>query len=148
MRRSVFVDTNVLVYARDPSDPLKQRRAASWLARLWDEGSGCLSHQVLQEFCVTLTRKVDPPADPEIVRDDVAALATWSPVVTDLEVLESAWRVEGRYGLSWWDSLIVAQAMASGCAVLLTEDLQHDQELFGVRVVDPFQVEPWTGQGA
>lgn len=41
-----FVDTTVLVYARDPSDPHKQRRAASWLARSWDDGSGRLSHQV------------------------------------------------------------------------------------------------------
>lgn len=137
-----FVDTNVLVYARDPSDPHKQRRAASWLARLWDDGSGRLSHQVLQEFYVTLTRKLDPPADPEIVRDDVAALATWSPVPTDLEVMESAWYVEDRFGFSWWDALIVAQALSAGCEVLLTEDLQHDQDLFGVRVINPFQVDP------
>lgn len=142
MSGSVFVDTNVLVYARDSSDPSRQRRAASWLARLWDEGSGRLSHQVLQEFYVTVTRKLDPPADPAFARDDVAALATWSPVATDLPIMESAWRIEDRFGFSWWDALIVAQALASGCEAILTEDLQHGQDLFGVRVIDPFQVEP------
>ena len=138
----VFVDTNVLVYVRDPSDPDKQRRAAEWLALLWEDGSGTLSHQVLQEFYVTLTRKLDPPAPVEAVRDDVAALATWNPVETDLDIIESAWAVEDRYGLSWWDALIVAQALAAGCEILLTEDLQHGMELFGMRVVSPFVESP------
>lgn len=140
----VFVDTNVLVYARDPSDPGKQRRAVEWLAVLWDRGSGRLSVQVLQEFYVTLVRKLVPPADAEEVRDDVAALATWAPVVTDLAVLEQAWDVEDRYGFSWWDSLVVAQALAAGCGTLLTEDLQHDQTVFGLRIVNPFREAPPT----
>lgn len=143
----IFVDTNVLVYGRDPSDPVKQRRAAEWLASLWDAGTGRLSLQVLQEFYVTMVRKLDPPAEPEAVRDDVAALATWNPVVTDLGVLERAWVVEDRYGFSWWDSLVVAQALTAGCETLLTEDLQHGQEVFGLRIVDPFQERPPHGPG-
>ena len=138
----VFVDTNVLVYSRDPSDPEKQRRAVEWLAHLWDRGTGRLSVQVLQEFYVTMVRKLDPPADREQVRDDIAALATWNPVLTDLEVLERAWVIEGRYGFSWWDSLIVAQALAAGCETLLTEDLQHGQEISGLRIVSPFRESP------
>lgn len=138
----VFVDANVLVYSRDPSDPAKQRRAAEWLASLWDRGAGRLSVQVLQEFYVTMVRKLDPPANPEDVWDDVAALATWNPVVTDLAVLEQAWAVEDRYGFSWWDSLVVSQALSAGCETLLTEDLQHDQEVFGLRIVDPFREKP------
>ncbi len=140
----VFVDTNVLVYARDPTDTDKQRRAAEWLAALWDEGVGRLSVQVLQEFYVTLTRKLAPPADPIEVRDDIVALATWDPVRTDLGVLETAWTVEDRYAFSWWDSLVVAQALAARCTVLLTEDLQHDQVVFGLRIVDPFRAPPTT----
>lgn len=138
----VFVDTNVLVHSRDPSDPAKQRRAAEWLASLWDHGNGRLSLQVLQEFYVTMVEKLDPPADTDDVRDDVAALATWNPVVTDFGVLERAWAVEDRYGFSWWDSLIIAQALVAGCETLLTEDLQHDQEVFGLRIADPFREEP------
>ncbi len=139
MHDLVFVDTNVLVYLRDPSDPEKQRRAAEWFARLWDEGSGRISWQVLQEFHLVMTRKLDPPADRERVRDDVRALATWDPVPTEGEVMESAWRIEDRYGFSWWDSLIVAQALASGATTLLTEDLQDGQEIEGLRIVNPFE---------
>lgn len=141
----VFVDTNVLVYSRDPSDPAKQRRAAEWLASLWDSGTGRLSLQVLQEFYVTMVRKLNPPANVEDVRDDIAALATWDPVATDIDVLERAWTIEDRYGSSWWDSLVVAQALTAGCETLLTEDLRHDQEVFGLRIVDPFLEEPGAG---
>jgi predicted nucleic acid-binding protein len=138
----VFVDTNVLVYARDPSDPEKQRRAAEWLAALWDEGTGRVSAQVLSEFYVTMVRKLDPPADRDLVRDDVAALATWGAVTTDTDVIETAWSIEDRFGFSWWDSLIVAQALRAGCGTLLTEDLQHGQQVFGIRVVNPFEEGP------
>lgn len=141
MNGPAFVDTNVLVYLRDPSDPFKQRRAAEWLAWLWDEGHGRTSVQVLQEFYQTMTRKLDPPADRDLVGDDVVALATWKPVPTTPGIVERAWQVEDRYGLSWWDALIVAQALAAGCAMLLTEDLQHGQDLFGLEVVSPFRSE-------
>lgn len=88
---------------------------------------------------MVMTRKLDPPADRERVREDVMALATWNPVPTELEVVESAWRIVDRLGFSWWDSLIVAQALASGASTLLTEDLQDGQEIDGLRIVNPFE---------
>lgn len=139
---AVFVDTNVLVYARDLTDETKHRRAMEWLARLWDTEAGRLSWQVLQEFYVTATRKLEPPRDTVLVREDIASLNTWRPIPTDLRTLDSAWAVEDRYGLSWWDSLIVAAAQIGGCTHLLTEDLQDGQDLDGVLVVDPFRHAP------
>ena len=65
----VFVDTNVLVYVRDRSEEAKQRRAG-----LWETGLGRLSDQVLQEYYVTLTTRLDPPRSIEDARDDVTAL--------------------------------------------------------------------------
>lgn len=139
MSDPIFVDTNVLVYLRDPSDPGKQRRAAEWFTRLWDDGTGRISWQVLQEFHVVMTRKLDPPAERGRVRDDVMALTTWSPVPTGPAVVESAWAIEDRFGLSWWDSLVVSQALVSGARTLLTEDLQDGQEIDGLRIVNPFE---------
>jgi len=138
----VFVDTNVLVYLRDTSEPEKQRRAAAWMAELWSTGMGRLSQQVLQEFYVTMTRKLSAPRAPSEVRDDVVALHAWEPVVPELPTFERAWAVEDRLGFSWWDSLIVAAALESGARYLLTEDLQHGQEIETLTVLDPFQVEP------
>lgn len=138
----VFVDTNVLVYARDTSHPTKQGRAADWIAALWEMGEGRVSLQVLQEYYVTTTRKLKPGLDPEEARADILDLSAWSPVAPDLQMLAAAWSAEERFGLSFWDALIVAAAQVARCNVLLTEDLQHDMDLEGVIVIDPFQVAP------
>jgi len=138
MTARVFVDTNVFVYARDRTDEAKHLRSMEWLAVLWDERAGRLSWQVLQEYYVTATRKLRPPRDPGDAREDVASLIAWQPIPVDVSIMDSAWAIEDRFGLSWWDALIVAAAQAGGCTHLLTEDLQ-DGQLFGdLLVVDPF----------
>lgn len=142
MTATVFVDTNVLVYARDRSDEAKHRRALEWMAALWEERTGHLSWQVLQEYYVTVTRKLDPPRDAADAREDIASLATWVPTGPDLALVDRAWAVEDRYGLSWWDALIVAAAQTAGCAYLLSEDLQDRQRLGDLTVVNPFTHEP------
>jgi predicted nucleic acid-binding protein len=138
----VFVDTNVLVYAWDDADPAKQERASDWIDHLWDEGSGRLSFQVMQELYVTLTRKLAPGLNPEETRAYIRDLMAWRPVSIGPLVLEHAWSVEQRYGISFWDALIVAAAGSASCETLLTEDLQHDAVLEGVRVVSPFREPP------
>lgn len=142
MEGPVFVDTNVLVYHRDSTEPEKQARAAEWMARLWDEGSGRVSAQVLQEYYVTVTGKLRPGMPRDEAREDVAALRAWNPLVPDAQILEDAWSIEDRYGLSFWDALIVAAARRLGCAVLLTEDLQDGQDLDGLVIRSPFTLSP------
>ncbi len=138
----VFVDTNVLVYARDASEAEKQPRAAEWLDHLWRTRKGRLSFQVLHEYYVTTTRKLTPGLAPEQARGDIQDLLAWGPVPVDSEVLEGAWVVEDRFGLGFWDSLIVSAARVSDCRHLLTEDLQHGQELDEIQVVNPFLAHP------
>jgi predicted nucleic acid-binding protein len=137
----VFVDTNVLVYARDASDPERQATAAAWIEHLWTTAAGRLSIQVLQEYYVTTTRKLDPGLPSDEARQDVRDLAAWRPVRIDEAIVEAAWRLEDRYELSFWDSLIVAAAQAAACEALLTEDLQHGLDIDGLRIADPFQTE-------
>jgi predicted nucleic acid-binding protein len=138
----VFVDTDVLVYARDSAEPDKGRLARSWMERLWQTRAGRLSWQVLQEYYQTVTAKLKPGIDPAQARRDVVALSSWQPVVVDQAVLEHAWSVQDRYSLSWWDALIVAAADLAGCEYLLTEDLQDDQRLGDLRVISPFTADP------
>jgi predicted nucleic acid-binding protein len=135
----VFVDTNVLVYARDDTDPAKHEKARAWMERLWTSATGRISVQVLEEYYVTVTRKLRPGLPREEARADVRDLAAWRPVRIDEGLLDAAWRVEDRYELSFWDSLIVAAAQAAGCSAVLTEDLQHDLEIDGLRIADPFR---------
>ena len=137
MTGPVFVDTNVFVYRHDDSVPAKQFRAEQWITFLIASRTGRLSYQVLQELYATLTRP-RLNFDSSEARRIVQLLSTWQPLRTDLNILERAWHVQERRAISWWDSLIVAAAQASECAVLLTEDLQAGQVFDGVTVVDPF----------
>jgi len=137
----VFVDTNVLVYRSDASEPAKQARAESWYEFLWRSRTGRVSYQVLLELYATLTRKLKPGFDPQEAREIVSELSAWQPITVDLGVVQRAWSLEERHSLSWWDALIVAAALAGNCRVLLTEDLQHGQVFGssnGVRVFSPF----------
>ena len=142
MTAPVFVDTNVVVYRFDSSEPDKQRMAQRWLDRLWTARAGRVSTQVLHESYATLTRKLSMPKAE--ARQIVRALQAWDPVVLDEGVLERAFHLEDRWTLAWWDSLIVAAAFASGAPFLLSEDLQSGQDFEGVRVIDPFSVSPDT----
>jgi predicted nucleic acid-binding protein len=131
-----FVDTNVFVYRLDAEAGPKQPRAQAVLARLWRERSGRTSFQVLHEYYAVATRKLR--LTPAAVRLGIRDLLVWRPVVHDDDVLDRAWRAQDRYGLSFWDALIVAAAQAAECTHLLTEDLQDGQDLDGVRVLNPF----------
>ncbi len=139
MSGNVFVDSNVFVYQVDASEPAKSAATSAWLTWLWEHGSGRVSTQVLQEFYNVVTRKLSERFPRDDARLAVRQLDQWEPVVLDIAVIEDAFTVEDRYGLSWWDALIVAAARSAGCAYLLTEDLQHGQDYGGVQVVD-FQV--------
>jgi predicted nucleic acid-binding protein len=136
--RPIFVDTNVLVYLRDSRRPERQRRAAEWAGHLWESRLGRLSVQVLHEYYVTVTAKLQPGLPAEEAREDVLALQAWSPLPLTTRLTQDAWDEQARWGFSFWDSLIVAAARAQGCSLLLTEDLSHGQDLDGVRVVSPF----------
>ncbi len=147
MTVAVFVDTNVLVYAKDTTELQKQPKAEEWLSQLWDSSAGRISVQVLNEYYDVTTRKLQPGLKPEEARADVRSLRAWRPLALDTSLLESAWRIQDRFQLSFWDSLIVAAAHASGCEYLLTEDLQHDAEFDGMRVIDPFVTDPQSIAG-
>lgn len=140
MTATVFVDTNVLIYALDEGDRGKQRMAQRWRTELWKGRHGRISYQVLQEFYVQCVRK---RAGAELqVRAEVRDLLSWQPIPADAALLESAWKIQDRYRLSFWDAMIVAAAKAASCDYLLTEDMQSDQNIDGVRVVNPFKHEP------
>lgn len=141
MTGPAFVDTNVLVYSRDAGEPAKQARAMDLLRLLWETRIGRVSQQVLQEYYVTVTRKLKPGLPKEDARDDVIALLAWKPLAPSGTTLSKAWEIEDRFGLSWWDSLIVASALESRCAWLLSEDMQDGLQIDGLQIRNPFSAE-------
>jgi predicted nucleic acid-binding protein len=142
MTAKVFVDTNVLVHWRDASEPDKQEQALAWLSGLWERRTGRLSFQVLQEFYVIVTAKLEPGLPAELARLDVRNLLAWKPFTVDDRLLEEAWRLQDRFRLHWWDALIAAAAQVSDCRYLLSEDFQDGIEMGDLKVVNPFLNRP------
>ena len=131
-----FLDTNVLVYAVSSAeaDAPKRRRALE-LVREADFG---LSAQVLQEFYVTVTRKIRKPLAPELAVALMEEYRVFPTVPTDYPLIVSAVEVSLRHGVSYWDGAILAAAEVLEAPILYTEDLAHDQQYGPVRAVNPF----------
>jgi len=144
---TVFVDTNVLLYGVDDREPVKRDRARLWLALCWERRCGRLSTQVLNEFYANVRKKFSSALSAGDARADVRRYQNWTPWIIDQPTIESAWAVESRYGISYWDALMVAAAQHQGCRWLLTEDLQHEQDIGGVQIINPFIVGPEALQG-
>lgn len=141
MTVAVFVDANVLIYARDPGELSKQRRAQEWLAHLWRDSLGRTSMQVLSEFYVIVTRKLSARVTPESAWQEVSTFFAWHPQSIDEALMLRAREIERHHRLSWWDSMVVGAAQLQGCALLLTEDLQDGAVFGGVTVRSPFTLD-------
>lgn len=131
-----FLDTNVLVYTDDKAAPAKQRIALSLVAEHRRAGTAVVSLQVLQEYFVTITRKLR--VDPQIARRKVELLAEFDVAALEVADVLAAIDLHRLHGLSFWDALVVRSAKQTGCSVLLSEDLQAGKEIDGIRIVNPF----------
>lgn len=137
MSDKYFVDTNILVYAHDASAGPKHDRARTLVEDLWRTRSGVVSTQVLQELCVNLRRKAGRPLDLKTTREIVTDYLSWEVVVNTGESVLEALDIENRYGISFWDALVIQAAESSGAAVLYSEDLSDGQTYGSVRIVNP-----------
>ncbi len=142
MTAKFFVDTNVLVYARDPSEPVKQAAAQRWLATLQTDELARLSYQIIQEYYHVVTRKLSPALSAEIARADVRDFLDWKPIVPSPGLIKTAWQVQDAYAMAWWDCMVLAAAITGNCRFLLSEDFSADRDYNGVRVVNPFVTGP------
>ena len=139
MTGKVFVDSNVLIYAHDRDAGDRQKRAAEWMTKLWKNRAGCLSTQVMQEFYVNVTQKIEKPLSRAAAREVLRNYTPWvhNPL-TPATVLRAS-EISETWKLSFWDSMIIAAAEQDGAGELLTEDLNHGQVIAGVKIVDPFR---------
>jgi len=133
-----FLDTNVLVYAYDTTDPRKQRIAQGLVERAV-AGEAVASTQVLAEFAATLLHKLLPPARPEHVTTILDALAPIKLVPPDAEIVRRAVEAHAAYVLHFYDAMIVAAAERARCERIWSEDLNSGQKYFGITVTHPFR---------
>lgn len=131
-----FFDTNILVYADDKAAPAKQRRSIELVTQHRRARTGVLSLQVLQEYFVTVTRKLQVEAT--IARRKVELLAELDVFVPDVDDVLAAVDIHRLHGFSFWDALVLRAAKEAACTVLYTEDLQAGRSIDGVKIVNPF----------
>ena len=131
-----FFDTNVLVYADDKAAPAKQRRAIELVAQHRRFRTGVVSLQVLQEYFVTVTRKLG--VDARVARRKVELLAEFDVASLGVPDILAAIDLHRLHELSFWDALIIHAAQQAGCSILFSEDMHHAQEINGVQIVNPF----------
>lgn len=136
-----FVDANVLVYAFDSSAAGKQKAAQQLLERLWAHGTGCVSVQVLQEFFVTITKKVPRPLSVDEAKTRIREFAAWTVFAPKADDIVAAIDLHTHAKIGFWDAMVVLAAAESDCEVLWTEDLNDGQLLRGVRIRNPFLVD-------
>jgi predicted nucleic acid-binding protein len=138
MNARSFFDTNILVCADDKRAPAKQSRAIDQVAEHRPDGTGVISLQVLQEYFVTVTRKLN--VDSPLARRKVEILSEFDVVVPEVADILAAIDLHRLHAFSW-DALVLRSAQQAGCRVLLSEDFQEGREIReidGIQVVNPF----------
>jgi predicted nucleic acid-binding protein len=143
MSVEAFLDTNVLAYAaaggdEDEEKIAKRRRAV----RLLEEEDFGLSAQVLQEFFVSVTRKIEVPLSASDALEWIEQLEAFPCLPVDRSLVKIAVEVSERYQISYWDGAILAAAQSLGARTLYTEDLNDGQRYGSVQVRNPFRRPP------
>jgi predicted nucleic acid-binding protein len=140
MSGKFFLDTNIFVYSFDQTAPHKSERSAELIRQALATQKGVISFQVVQEFFnVALRRFAHPMNASDAEQYFTVTLRPLLAVHSSPALYLEALRLQSRYRLSWYDSLIIAAAMQAECEVLLTEDLQDGQKIGDLRIEDPFR---------
>ena len=134
----IFVDTNVLVYSYDTDAGQKHDTARSVLMDLWGSRTGAVSTQVLQEFYVTVTRKLPKPLAKRVAREVIGTYRAWPVHRPEVDDVFAACEFEDRHQMPFWDALVVVSAQRSGARTLLSEDLQDGRRIGELVIINPF----------
>ncbi len=138
MTDKLFLDTNIIVYAYDNQTPEKQAKAQHLLKTAIQDETGVLSSQVLSEFLVVVTRKIKVPMSVDDAEKIIDILTILPVIDIDHLLVKRAIGILKAYGISYWDSLIVAAAERAECEIIISEDLNQGQRYEGVIVENPF----------
>ena len=138
MSGRAFFDSNVLIYLFDESSPAKQARARELFDRHGRTGQIVISPQVLQEFYVTVTRKLARPLAGDVALVAVTNFSTYPLVLVDGSTVLRAVQLHQSTSLSFWDALIVEAALEGGCQKVFSEDMQHGRRFGELVIENPF----------
>lgn len=135
-----FIDTNIFIYLFDETDDRKRAIAEKLIQQALETRNACISYQVIQETLNVVTRKLPSPMSTENAWRflEQILIPLWQ-TMPSLALYQQGLELQARYGFSFYDALIVAAALESGCTRLYTEDLQHGQQVGELLIKNPFR---------
>ena len=135
-----FLDTNILICTFDETSPAKQARARELVEDALKNRAGVISYQVTQEFLNVATRKFVPPLSADqALRYLQQVLEPLCSVFSSNDLYRRGIDIQARWRYGFYDSLIIASALHTGCTTLYSEDLQASQAIESLTIVDPFR---------
>ena len=136
-----LIDTNILIYSFDASDPDKQKICASLIKKCWlRELSYAISLQNLSEFYVVVTRKIESPLPHEIARkiiNDIINFNSWKIIRFDDKTLIPAIDISIQFNIHYWDALLCATMKQNGITNIFTENLKDFAKVRWIAAVNP-----------
>ncbi len=136
----VFVDTNVLIYARDPAAGEKNAAAMRWLRILGMQGRLVVNLQVLNELTRWVLRNEQVAID--TARQRIDAMRRFGDEPLQSSDVTVAWAIREKLGYQWFDCLLIASAANAGCTHFLSEDMGHETRYGSLTIINPFRVDP------
>lgn len=136
MTEKFFIDTNILIYTIDNHYPKKKIISRELIAKLFEDASGIISTQVLQEFYYTAVNKLN--SDPKIIKALLKSFEDLEIVQINTTIIHNAIDCSITNKISFWDALIITAAESANCNKLFSEDLNNGQIINGVEIVNPF----------
>ena len=128
MSAANFLDSNLFIYLLDRSSSSKQQRAFELIQDGLENGTACISYQVVQETLNVMLRKIGVSTEDAHSFFNTVLSPLWTVNPTQA-FFRRGLDVQARYKFSFYDSLIVAAALEAGCHTLYSEDLQHAQQI-------------------
>ena len=136
-KTKVFFDSNILVYFADGADPQKQLIAENLIKNAVINDTGVISTQSLQEFFAATTRKL--LCTKEKAKEYIENFSeSFTVEQVSVPLILKAINISIKNQFSFWDSLILAAAIQTGCIICYSEDLTNGQIVDGVKILNPF----------
>lgn len=132
----VFLDTNVLIYAAQRSDKVKQKKAQEIIKELTSKKQSVISTQVVSEFIAVAKRKLE--CSDSSLRRLISQFTAFNVTPVDFPDTSRALEVSILNKISYWDALIVVSALKSKCSIICTEDLNSGHKIEGIEIFNPF----------
>ena len=134
-----FLDSNVLIYLFDETNPRKRSIAQNQVNAALGKGEAIISFQVVQETLNVITKKLPVVATAEQAgRFLTSILVPLWKINPSRELYHQGLTIQSRYQYGFYDSLVIASALEAGCGTLYSEDLQHGQTIGQLSINNPF----------